>query len=102
SFTITGTTGVVCLPTAISNTAFAVASAFCGQQAVLSNPVGSDIQPPPAAGLVASEIQIGGGGTGSPLRYLLIVTNTGSVTVTDLTVTDTVSAVLVSQTTDQP
>src|SRR5207245_589681 len=52
TFTITGTLGSVCVPSALSNTAFAVASAFCGQDAEISNPVGSDLLPAAPAGLV--------------------------------------------------
>lgn len=92
TFTVSGNIGVVCVPTAISVTAFADASASCGGAQIVSNPVGSEAGPATGSITVAAVQSPPGPGTGQPVTWQIVVTNAGSATLTSLTVMDTIAA----------
>src|SRR5439155_27389057 len=57
---------------------------------------------PPVTSVVVSKQQTTAGGSGAAITYRVIVTNNGTATVTNVTVTDTVSTVVTGQATAQP
>ena len=101
TFTITGNIGVTCALTNVSNSAYAVAAAACARSDAMAVPDSFDVSPP-SGGIQADLFQSAGGSSGSPVTYRIVVTNTGSETISDITVTDTVSAIVVDQATAQP
>jgi len=102
TFTITGTLGLVCAPTLVSNTAYIVASTVCSTTELFTNAVGGQVQPP-VTGITVSKTQTPASpAIGDPVTYQIVVTNVGGATIENLIVVDTVSPVIVGQTTDQP
>lgn len=102
SVTVTGRVGLVCVPTLVSNTAYAVGSSGCGSADAFAAPPGTLVQPP-VTGLAASltqspAIPVAGG----PVTYRIVVRNTGTATVATLTVTDTVPLGVLITGSDQP
>jgi len=96
TFTISGNIGVVCARTALSNTAFVIASAAASTTVLATNAVGAVIQPA-AAGLAIVKTQMPVSPTpGNPVNYTIVVTNTGAATITDLGLVDTLPALVTS------
>jgi len=105
TFTISGNIGVTCVPASISNTAFVIAMDAVSQVEVFSNVAGCKVQPA-TANLSVRKIQVPPAGstipTGSPVTYAIVIANTGSATIQNLVVVDTVSPVVTAVTTAQP
>ena len=102
TFTITGTAGLVCVPTTVSNTAFVVGTSACSATALQTEAVGFYL-PAPIVNIEVVKNQ-----TPATLRigelvtYQIVVTNTGAATLESLVVIDTVSPVLTGVIVDQP
>jgi len=104
TFTVTGKVGVVCADTPVGGTAYVAAGSACtttemytnGTSCVvlaaslMTNAAVSKTQVPPSPGI------------GEALTYRIVVRNTGTATIAELVVVDTVSPVMVGQTSDQP
>ena len=101
-FTVSGTVGPVCLTTTVGNTAYVAGTGECGQAEQLSNATVFQMVAPPLDFTVVNEPCKQAIGVGEPFSYRIVVTNTGGAVLNDLTVVDTVSAVLMNATTDQP
>ncbi len=91
TITVTGVIGTVCVPTPLSNTAFADGGSACAGITRGAAAVGSVVLPA-ATGLTLTDTQAPAApGSGAGVTYTLVVTNTGAATLTGVTVTDTVS-----------
>ncbi|MEK7474451.1 MAG: SBBP repeat-containing protein, partial [Candidatus Coatesbacteria bacterium] len=102
TFTISGRYGVVCADRAVSNTGFVIATSRCSTTTMTTNPVGA-VLPAPVTGLTVSELQTPAApGTGNPVTYRIVIVNSGTMTITNLVVTDTISPVVTGATGDQP
>ncbi|MEK7474347.1 MAG: hypothetical protein AAB152_01830, partial [Candidatus Coatesbacteria bacterium] len=102
TFTISGRYGVVCANTAVSNTAFVMAASACASTTWTTNVVGAVI-PAPVTGLSVLKTQTPAAPvSGGAVTYRIVVGNTGTMTISCLTVTDTISAVITGATGDQP
>ncbi|MEK7474001.1 MAG: hypothetical protein AAB152_00065 [Candidatus Coatesbacteria bacterium] len=89
--TITGTASS-CVTATASNTAYAVAANSYGddrKSAAVSFAVTA-----PVLGLTIVKTQTGGSGVGAPVGYQIVVTNTGTATIMNLVLVDTVSPVV--------
>jgi uncharacterized repeat protein (TIGR01451 family) len=94
--------GSVCILTNVSNTGLVEASTVCSATSMVTNPVGVTLDAP-VLSFVAVKTQIPAvARIGEPVTYQIVVTNTGGVTIETMTVTDTISPVVVDETTDQP
>ncbi|MEK7476764.1 MAG: FlgD immunoglobulin-like domain containing protein [Candidatus Coatesbacteria bacterium] len=102
TFTITGTVGVVCASTSVSNTAWAAAGSLCGEAEARSGVAGFSIAQPVLSVAAALQQTPVSPGVGSPVTYRLVVTNTGAATVTDLVVADTVAPSVTGVSRDAP
>jgi uncharacterized repeat protein (TIGR01451 family) len=102
TFTITGVVGLVCAATNVSGTAYVIGGAACGETAGYTNAVGHMVQPPVSGMTVVKQQVPAAPGIGAAITYRIVVTNTGSATLTSLTVTDTVSPIVTSPANDQP
>ncbi|MEK7767431.1 MAG: hypothetical protein AAB368_14470, partial [bacterium] len=102
--TVYGTPASACAGVAVTATAWASASSPCGASAALaSNPVSFTIPAAPGFGITVVEslippVPVPGG----PATYQIVVTNAGGSTIDSVRVTDTVSPVLVGQSSDRP
>ncbi len=94
TFKVMGKMGVVCAPTAVSNTAYIIAGNTCTTTRMFTNAVGTVVQPP-VTGITVVKIQ-------TPLTYQIVVTNTGTATIENLIVVDTVAPEVTGVTQDQP
>jgi uncharacterized repeat protein (TIGR01451 family) len=101
TFTVTGTVGSVCGPTSVSNTALVSAGTGCGAVEAAASAVGFVVDAS-ALAIAAVKEEATTGRIGETVTYRIVVTNTGVATITDLTVIDTVSPVVVGTITDQP
>src|SRR5205814_1460729 len=81
TFTITGQLGPVCVPTTVTNAAFAQATNTCAALLATSN-VTSFTVGAPAPSITAVKQQVTTGGIGAAILYRVIVTNNGTATVT--------------------
>src|SRR5207245_1935021 len=88
TFPIPGTVSQVCAPVTVANVAFASAGSVCGAASAVSNTTSFPVTPPVTSVTVAKQ-QVTAGGAGAAITYRVIVTNTGTATVTSVTVTDT-------------
>ena len=102
TFTISGNIGVFLWPPAVSNTAFVTASGPAGATSISTNVVGSVIQPPVASLSVVKLQTPAAPVTGGPVSYRIVMTNTGSATLDNVSIMDTLQAVITAVTTDQP
>jgi uncharacterized repeat protein (TIGR01451 family) len=106
TFTLTGIVGAVCAPDAVSNTGFVSAVSACSTTAMsAATPPFLVVAPPFTLAVSAVKKQVPSAtlfAAGEPLTYMIVVQNTGDTTITALTVVDTVSALVVNVTTDQP
>lgn len=94
TFTITGAVGLVCVPTAISNTAW-IKSISAGGTAYLTTSVGSVVAPA-SENVNVFNVVTGGGVPGSPVNYAITISNNGTATVTGLLVVDTLPLEIVN------
>lgn len=101
TFTVTGTVGVVDVPTFMSNTALVGAASGCAQATVRTDPVGSVVLPPVHVTVVKAQVPLSPG-MGEVIAYQIVVTNTGAATVAELTVVDTLSPAVAVVTAGQP
>ncbi|MEK7765145.1 MAG: hypothetical protein AAB368_02805, partial [bacterium] len=106
TFTVWGTVAEVCSPTNVSNTAFVIASSACGaSDLVFTNGASFDLSVPALAYTAVKTQTPASGATlnpGDPVTYRIDVTNTGSATLRDLAVADTVTTGIASATTVTP
>ncbi len=102
TFTIAGQAGLVCVPTAVSNSAWIQATAPGGSAEAFVPVVGS-VLAPPAASIAVTKIQTPASPTlpGTPVTYHIVVANTGAATLSSVTVTDTMPPVAAGITTAQ-
>ena len=96
TFIVDGAIGFVCAETAISNTAYAAATAAAGWSDAFSSVAGAVIQPPAATVSVVQTLTPGTPVIGGPVQFQLQVTNTGSATLDSVVVVDTVAPVVTS------
>ncbi|MEK7767971.1 MAG: hypothetical protein AAB368_17200, partial [bacterium] len=106
TFTITGQVQAVCAQTTVSNTAFVTASAgsSCTGVTVSSNAPSFTVAGP-VVSFTVSKTQVPAGGTltaGTSVTYRIVLRNTGTATIENIVMTDTVSPLLVNQTTAGP
>jgi len=94
--------GLVCAATPVSDTAYVAGGDSCAWTDIYSNAVGAVIQPPLTSIAVVKEQDPASPGIGDAVTYRIIVANVGTATVTDRIVVDTISNVIVNETTDQP
>ncbi|MEK7477675.1 MAG: hypothetical protein AAB152_18815, partial [Candidatus Coatesbacteria bacterium] len=101
--TITGTVGLICVDTTVSNTAYVVATSACTTVKLLSNETDFTV-PVPTTAISVVKTVTGGAGVGAPVTYRLDVTNTGSIgaIIDEISLVDTLSPVVTGITTDQP
>ncbi|MEK7768076.1 MAG: hypothetical protein AAB368_17740, partial [bacterium] len=99
TFTITGQAGAVCGATDVSNTAWVSGVSACAAQELVTNATGFTIQAPAVAFTVSKTQTPANPGIGDTVTYLLTVMNTGTATIQNIVVTDTVSTLLTSVTT---
>ena len=102
TFTISGRIGLVCAITRVSNTAYVVATTSCASTAYTTNAVGAQIQPAFTNMSVRKDQIPAAPVDGDAVQYRIIVTNTGSATITNVSVTDTISSVIVNASTAEP
>ncbi|MEK7765483.1 MAG: hypothetical protein AAB368_04525, partial [bacterium] len=95
TFEIRGNVGLVCAPETATNQATAAAVDVCGSAYTVSAPATSFTVDPPTAGLtiVKSHLPASPNPAGT-VTYSIVVTNTGTDTLTSLTVSDTLPAIL--------
>jgi len=102
SFTLTGNVSAVCMPATVSNTAWIAASdGFAGATAS-TNPVGFLAAPPSLFISVLSTVTPASPVSGGPVIYRINVTNSGTATITNLTIVDTVASAVTGAVADQP
>ncbi len=102
TLTLTGSLGLVCGATSVSSTAYVVVASACAQANAIAT-TGVVTVLPAVTGLQVVKLQTPASPpTGSPVTYRIVVANTGTATITSLTVSDTVSPVVTGVTTDQP
>ena len=106
--TLLGVTGsgksftVACAVEQVSNTGFVEAGNACASVSMLTNAVGGEVQPS-VPGIAVNKIQIPASPQiGQPITYQIVVTNTGTATIDQLSIVDTVSPVMAGVTTQQP
>ncbi len=99
TFTVTGTVGVVCVQTLVSNVASIEARDVCTTTTMITNQTSFTVEPQ-SISVVTEQLQIGK--EGEPVLYRIVVTNTGSAIVENLVVTDTVPSIVMSVTTQEP
>jgi uncharacterized repeat protein (TIGR01451 family) len=103
TFTIAGSVGLVCAPTAVSATAFVMAGTECTATLLFTNMTGFQVGAPLFSIAVTTRQTPVNPGVGEPISYLIAVRNAGTATLSDLVVTDTVSAsMLVTVTEEDP
>jgi hypothetical protein len=105
TFTINGTNGVVCSDTFVGNTARVIASSDTGVYAETTNQVSYTAFGLPFGVAVAVEQTPPTGSalvSGDAVAYRIVVANTGSATLSSLTLVDTVARMIVDQVYDQP
>ncbi|MEK7764918.1 MAG: kelch repeat-containing protein, partial [bacterium] len=104
TFTIYGTVSTVCAGATVNNVGVATAGAACGPPASLVTNTASFVLPavPSPSFTVVKTQTPASPAPGSPVTYRIDVTNTGSATIVDLTVVDTVSPVVTGATTMTP
>jgi len=102
TFTVTGQIGSVCSTQVLLGTASVFAGSSCAASSALSNPVSYMVYPPltsvSAVKIQSPAVPIEGG----PITYLIVAANTGAVTITAMTVVDTLSPVVINVTTTEP
>ena len=99
TFTISGSIGVVCAATQVSNTGFAIAASACSTTVLVTNAVGVLVPAPTIGMSVAKVLLTSPAQRGDPVGYRIVVTNTGTSTVVSLTVVDTLAPQVVAVTT---
>ncbi|MEK7475552.1 MAG: hypothetical protein AAB152_07940, partial [Candidatus Coatesbacteria bacterium] len=104
TFTVTGIVGMVCIDnTSVSNTAFVAGLGVCSTTVMTTNNTGFLVNAPVLSFTATKSIVAGSGtGIGSPVTYRIVVANTGEATISDLTIVDTISAVVTGVTPMQP
>ena len=104
TITVDGVMGTVCVPTVVSNTTYVAARDVlnCAEVRGFSNGVASVIQPPVLGVTIVKTQTPASPASGAAVTYRIVVANTGTMTVTSLTVTDTVSPVVTGATGAQP
>ena len=102
TFTITGFLGVACAPTAVSATPAGTGTDGVTTALAVGNPTGFMVQPHAVGMNVVLSQSPASPVTGNPVTYRIVATNTGTATLTGLSVTDTISALLAGAAWDQP
>src|SRR5678809_1183483 len=102
TFILNGAMGLVCAPQTVDNTAVVNGGTVCQQVAVQSNTVTSTVNPPVYAYTVAKVQTPANPAIGAPVNYTITVVNTGTGTIDNLVLSDTVSAVITGQVTGTP
>ena len=104
TFSVTGRAGVTCAAAVIGNTAYASAGTACGAGILAaSGAAGTFTLGPPSIGVsVVKALLTLPVTTGDSVQYRIVVANTGTSTVTALSVVDTVAPSMTAVTTDQP
>ncbi|MEK7477648.1 MAG: hypothetical protein AAB152_18670 [Candidatus Coatesbacteria bacterium] len=102
TFTITGAAGSVCVQTAVSNTGYVAGVGTCAGASALSAPAAGFVITAPTMDFTVTSQLTGGGTVGAAMSYGIIVANTGTATITNLTVVDTVPAVIANQAAGTP
>jgi len=95
TFQLDGPVGIICLWTTVSNTAYVIATTACTTTKMISNATSFTLTGPTMS-FSAVKTQTGGNGIGAPVQYQIVVTNTGATTITNLTLVDTVSPLVVN------
>src|SRR5439155_21353139 len=98
---------LACVLTTVGNTVFVGAGTACapGTSATSMSATGPTFTlPAPTLGFAVSKVVSlpGGPVAGQPVTYWIVVTNTGQATLTNMTLWDTVSPVIMSPVTTQP
>lgn len=97
TFTITGSAANICAPTGVTNQAGIGAATIAGTTEMTTG-VASFIVQPATTGISVVKSQIPAApAVGAPITYQIVVTNTGSATLTALTVVDTVAPQITAQ-----
>ncbi|MEK7767537.1 MAG: PQQ-binding-like beta-propeller repeat protein, partial [bacterium] len=102
TLTITGRIGAVCVPTTMADQAAVAASGACGATVIQANASPFVVGPAPLSLSVATTQSPAAPSIGHGATYRIVVTNTGSATLTSLVVVDTLPSVFVNATTSQP
>ncbi|MEK7474689.1 MAG: kelch repeat-containing protein [Candidatus Coatesbacteria bacterium] len=102
TFTITGTAGSVCADTVVTSTSFLTVGTACGLTGTATAFAGFVAVPPGAAVTLAVTRIPASPAWGDVVTYQLVVTNAGTATLTGVTVTDTLPAVVTAVTPGTP
>src|SRR6185503_8794648 len=104
TFTISGLAGVVCVSTTVSNTAFVSAGTSCAVSATsMSASAPTFTLPAPVLAYTVQKLTVAPSTViGQPVKYLIVVTNTGATTLTNLSLWDTISPVVQGATALEP
>src|SRR6185503_18834275 len=103
TFTITGSAGTVCAPTGVTNSSYVEGATVCSATQSVQTGGNFVISAPALAVNVTKILSLPSGpNTGNPVSYLLVVENTGTATITDVTVVDTLSPVFMYTGTTAP
>src|SRR6185436_16175730 len=102
TFTISGLAGVVCASTTVGNTAFVAASSACSATFMSASSPTFTLPAPTLTYTVQKLAVVPSPLTGQPVKYLIVVTNTGGTTLTNLTLWDTLSPVVQGATALEP
>ncbi|MCH8991754.1 MAG: hypothetical protein IIA44_08420, partial [Acidobacteria bacterium] len=101
TFTVTGTIGLVCVETSVTNTAYIEATSACSVTSMVTN-VTTFTLPAPPLGITVVKEQVTSGGVGTPVVYRIVVTNAGGATITGLLVVDTIAPEVTGVVTEEP
>lgn len=101
-FYVLGKVALVCTPRTVSNKAVVVARSQCFTAAEQSNTVSATVTPPVTSLSVVKSLSPSDPPTGGPVTYRIVVTNTGTATVANVDVVDSLTTLLYAVTTSQP
>src|SRR6185436_18713937 len=104
TFTISGLAGVVCASTTVGNTAFVSAGTLCAVSATFMSASSPTFTlPAPVLAYTVQKLTVAPSTViGQPVKYLIVVTNTGATTLTNLSLWDTISPVVLGATALEP
>ncbi len=102
TFTMTGAAGTVCSPAPISNQAIGHGVRSTLNVYRSSSAVSLSIQPPSRSAQVSAQVSPIAPAPGQTVTYRIVVANTGTMTITSVTLYDTISPVIVNASTSQP
>jgi uncharacterized repeat protein (TIGR01451 family) len=97
-----GRVGLVCAPTALSNSIYFTGQTDCGPIATMTNPVMGVVQPPATTVAILKTQTPANPGIGAGVTYRIVVANTGTATIDTVFVADTISPVVTLSASDEP